>query len=110
MTPEKVFPVFFVSWMVLGVGLFIFYQTGRLETKRRAHPWIVIGVGVLFLAFASAMQPTWSMLLFAAPAVAVITALNTKLIKFCPKCGSTLYGRFIPIRFCYKCGASLTPE
>jgi hypothetical protein len=104
---EKVFPIFFVTWIALGIGSALFYAKAGLETKRRWHPRLVIGTGALFFAFALTMQPNLATLLFAAPAVALIIILNWKLTKFCPKCGRTAYARLSPNRFCQRCGAAL---
>ena len=107
---EALFPFFFAVWIALGIGTSIFYLRAGFETKRRWHPRIVIGVGILFLAFALTTKPDLKMLLFAGPAIALITILNWKRTKFCPQCGRTAYAQFRPNYFCQTCGAALDVE
>jgi hypothetical protein len=61
--------------------------------------------GLLFAGF------TWLMggpILFIGPAVAVITLLNLRLVKFCDRCERTIdASNFSVARFCPRCGAEL---
>ena len=48
MNVEKLFPIFFAIWAVLGIGTTLFYAKAGVEAKRRWHPWLMIGAGALF--------------------------------------------------------------
>lgn len=110
MKPEDGFPVFFVLWIVLCIVVWTFYWKGSLDTKRRWHPRILIGTALLFLAFVATTMPF--ALPLAVPAVAGITFLNFKMIKFCSACEATLVRNppWSVMRFCIKCGAALDPK
>lgn len=87
----RVFTIFMGTWVVLGIAGMLFYWKAPLETKRRWHPWFVAGTGVLFVGFVYAMFREPFVLLIMVPPVILIQFLNYKFIKFCPKCGATLY-------------------
>lgn len=107
MKPEAAFPIFFFLWIPLCLAVWSFYWKGSLEAKRRWHPRIIFGVAVVFLGFIATVMPF--ALPMAVPAVAVISFLNFKNIKFCPACGRTLMQNppWAAINFCPKCGADL---
>lgn len=107
MRAEAAFPIFFIAWGCVCLAVWMFYWKGSLEAKRRWHPRIVIGAGVLFLGFIAISMPV--ALTLAVPSVALITFLNLKFIRFCPACGVTLVQNppWSAPRFCSKCGASL---
>ena len=107
MNVEKLFSIFFAIWAVLGIGTTLFYAKAGVEAKRRWHPWLMIGAGALFLVFVFVMQMDLKTVLFAGPAVALITILNWKRTKFCPQCGRTSYAQLRPNLFCQSCGAAL---
>jgi hypothetical protein len=91
MAPDRIFSVFFGTWIILGIATSIFYWKGSLEAKRRWHPWIVLVSGVLFVGFAYAVFGNSPALLLVVPATVLIQLLNYKFIKFCPSCSRTLH-------------------
>ena len=107
---RDIFPIFFVTWIVLGVvGFFLFYVSKNVQFKKRYFPWYTILVGVLFISFSLGMGFPLEMLYFEVPAVALITCLNIKSTKFCGNCGRTIINRmwFNKVEYCAKCGAKL---
>ncbi len=100
------FAIFWISWVILGAGSWIFYSKASYETKKNAHPFIVIGMGIIFVAFAGWATHTnlpWYFVLF----LALILYLNIRNTQFCPQCNATIYGRFTRSDFCPKCGTQL---
>jgi len=101
------FAVFFACWVLLGIGCWIFYATADYQTKKSAHPVLMIATGILFIGFAEWLMRghlPWFVIIV----VAFITFLNIRSIEFCPRCNATLYRRgFWRSRFCYRCGAEL---
>jgi len=56
MSPDEIFPIFFGTWVVLGIISFaIFFLGKNAQLKRKLWPPFVIGTGVLFIAFSYAM-------------------------------------------------------
>ena len=110
MAPKMIFPIFMGTWIVLAVLGALLYRKGDLATKRKWHPRMVIGTGVLFVAFAYAMFPNALTLLIFVPLTTLIQYMNYRFTRFCPSCGKTVrqnppWGR---MEFCPKCGAKLT--
>jgi hypothetical protein len=106
----QVFPIFAVTWVILGVGSFIFFSYNKnAALKRKAWPIMVIGAGALFLTFGWLMGFRGQPMYFMAPFVLLITALNLKGTKFCDSCGKTIMARspFTSTRFCPDCGTEL---
>ena len=102
------FAIVLVCWIILGIGSWIFYATATYETKKSAHPFVMIGPGIAFLGFTR-----WTLHgnvgWFALLPVALITFLNIRNIKFCPRCSATHYAQdFSHPKFCSKCGADLS--
>ena len=99
--------IFFATWAVLCVAVWSFYWKGTLAAKRRWHPRIIIGVGVVFLGFIAITMPP--ALVMAVPSVILISILNLKMTKFCGACAATLVQNppWTKMRFCPKCGTSL---
>jgi hypothetical protein len=109
---ERIFPIFFGVWVVLGIfSSAFFFLNKNAVLKRKVHPPFVIGVGVLFLTFGWLMgipdQPFFFCVMV--PAVVVITFLNIRNTRFCNSCGRTVFTQnpFAPPKFCSKCGAGL---
>ena len=101
------FAMFFVSWIGLGICIAIFYKRAAYRPKKAAHPFIVIGVGVVFFAFAEWVMAGKVPLLFVL-AIALITFLNIRNTQFCPRCNATIYRHgFSRPSFCSKCGGPL---
>lgn len=104
------FAIFFVVWILLGIGSWLFYRTASYETKKFSHPFMVIAFGIIFAGFVE-----WSsdgkVPLFFLAAIVLITVLNIRNIRFCPRCNATLYNQgFSRPRFCSKCGANLDDD
>jgi ribosomal protein S27AE len=97
---------FFVFWILLGIGSTAFYYTAPYETKKLWHPFLTIGSGALFLAFIE-FATNGELPVFFVLFLALITFLNVRNTRFCPKCNKTLYGRWSRDKFCPKCGADL---
>ena len=102
---NKPFTIFIVCWILLCVGFVIFYTQASYQAKKSAHPFITVGTGILFLGFAEWLTNAKLPWLFPL-AVVVITILNLRNIRFCPRCNATLRGFSRP-RFCSKCGTDL---
>lgn len=94
-------------WVFLGIASWLFYNKASYQTKKSAHPLIVIGSGAAFVGFAewiSQGKLPW----FFVVAVVVIIFLNIRNIQFCPRCNATIYMYgFSRPDFCPKCGAKL---
>jgi hypothetical protein len=109
---DRVFPIFFGVWVVLGiVSAAFFFFNNDAALKRKIHPPFVIGVGILFLSFVVLMgfPPDAFFFLVVVPAVILISYLNLRNTKFCSSCGKTLISQnpFMQPKFCSKCGANL---
>ncbi len=107
MAPEQIFPIFLGTWIVLALAASLLYQKADLETKRRWHPRMIVGVGVLFVAFAYSMFPSPRTILFLAPITALIQYVNYRFTRFCPSCGKTLKPTSYRMEFCPRCGTRL---
>jgi len=108
--PATVFPFFLATWAALAVASFVFFQFNRnAALKRKLWPVFTIGIAILFIAFAWLMGLRDRGLYFIVPAVALITWLNIRFMKFCDACGRTLYPHppFIRYEFCPSCGGKL---
>jgi len=104
------FIVFFVSWILLGIAAAIFDHTASYRTKKFWHPYITIGMGAIFVGFAELMSHGQFPIFFIFW-IALITFLNLRNVRFCPKCNKTASGRsWSRVKFCTKCGANLDEE
>lgn len=110
MTEGERFFVFFGVWIALGIASVVLLLRGSPEIKRQWFPRITIFAGVLFVAFIYWIAPVLEVLYLAIPAVALITYLNLKIMKFCPRCGAyyQTLGRLYRVNFCHKCGFALS--
>lgn len=109
-TVPTFFLAFFVCWVLFGIGSWIFYAKASYETKKKWHPFIGVGTGLAFLAFAEWITNGYLPWFFVL-AVVLIIFLTIRNTQFCPRCGATLYSRgFARSRFCAKCGADLQGE
>ena len=101
------FAVFFACWIILGIASFVFYAKASYQTKKAAHPFIMIGTGIAFFGFAEWVirgKMPW----FFALLIVLIIFLNIRNTQFCPRCNATLYAHgYSRPQFCYKCGAKL---
>jgi hypothetical protein len=110
MTEQDRFFVFFGVWMMLSVANGLFLWRGSVEAKRTWFPRLAILAGILFVAFAYWVAPYPPILSVLVPATALITLLNLKGTKFCPRCGAyhCSFGPFYKVSFCRKCGTELS--
>ena len=109
-SPDQIFPIFFGVWVVLGLISVAFFFLGRnASLKRKVWPPLTIATAILFVGFVWAMGFPSHVFLILIPAVAIITFLNLRSVKFCDACGRTIMNQipFSPPRFCSKCGAKL---
>ncbi|WP_283132287.1 zinc ribbon domain-containing protein [Enterovibrio norvegicus] len=110
MSPDEIFPIFFGTWVILGIISFaIFFLGKNAELKRKLWPPFVIGTGVLFIGFIYAMGLQGQALYIMVLAVILITFLNLRSAKFCDACGKTIISQnfLIKPKFCSKCGEKL---
>lgn len=108
--PDKLFPIFFGVWAVLGLlSAGFFFLNRNASLKRKVWPPFNIFTGLLFIGFIWAMGFPAHVLYIAVPAVALITLLNLRAMQFCGSCGATLMNQNPLSRpaFCSKCGAKL---
>ena len=100
------FVTFFVCWIALSIAVLIFYNKANYATKKAVHPFVAIGIGLLFLAFWEWVlrgHLPWIFIVL----VAVVMLLNLRNTQFCQQCNATLRGRFSRVSFCPKCGAHM---
>jgi hypothetical protein len=100
--------LFLAAWAVLAavsIGFLFRWDAGR---KRKFFPILLVGSGVIFIAFVLATGPIGAKIMVV-PAVGLIMLLNFRTIKFCGNCNATVNSRnpFVPYKFCPKCGAPL---
>ncbi len=104
------FLVFFATWVLLGIaGFYLFYLGNDVAFKRKWFPrWIAL-IGVLFVLFIALTGFPMQMLLFAIPAILLISFVNIRQTRFCSSCGRMLWDStpFSRPDFCSKCGAKL---
>ena len=104
------FVVFLVSWILLVIASWMFYAKASYQTKKSAHPFLIVAFTFIFLGFTEWMMHGNVPLFFVA-AVIVIMFLNYRLTRFCPRCGATIYSRgLMRSNFCPKCGAPLQQD
>ena len=109
-TPANVFPVFFVFWIALAAGGFLFFVFNKdVALKKRVFPRLVIGAGAVFGLVIFIAAPSPVALLFA-PFIALITWLNIRMTRFCAACGKMLINHqwWLRMAFCPYCGAKLS--
>jgi hypothetical protein len=102
---------FVVTWVIMAVFSFAFFQFNRnAALKKRVFP-IAVGVtSVLFMAFIAWMTKLQSPLVFVMlGAVVLIAVINIRTTKFCESCGRTLIKQplFSKTKYCPKCGAEM---
>jgi hypothetical protein len=119
MKEDELFTVFSVVWVAIGLAQWLFFRRLNVVDRRKWHPRLVIGTGVLFAAFAMSVplltDTVWptpnmgiSFVVFVLAGVTFIAWLNIKLTKFCDSCSATLFPTWWQkYEFCPKCGARL---
>jgi hypothetical protein len=110
--PPPEFAAFMVSWVLLGLGSFLFFHFNRnAALKRRVWPVFGIATGLIFasVVYFSVGRQQPKVLLLMVPALILISFLNLRTTRFCDACGRTLYRQplFSRTQFCPHCGAEL---
>ena len=94
-------------WSILAAAIGIFYWRGKLQVKRRWHPWIAFGAGGLFVIFVGFITEWRTALIVLWPAL-LISFLNWRLTQFCNSCGTPVFAHaLMKVSLCPKCGARL---
>jgi len=103
---------FIITWVLLGLGSFLFFHFNRnAALKRRVWKISVIAVGFIFTGFVYLIlghqEPQVMYILV--PVVILISLLNIRMTRFCDSCGKTVYRHpFLSrARFCSHCGIEL---
>ncbi len=103
-----------VLWFVIVISnsLFIFINRDA-RLKRRVYPWMIVGDGLVFMAFIFWLERFRMTPLYALNVLvttAVITFYNIMAAVFCDSCGRTFIRiwPFQRIRHCPKCAAPIT--
>lgn len=109
---DPLITTFLIVWAILaGVGTYLFQFNRNAARKRRLFPWYVSLAGGLMLIFTTAiMGARWQILVFAVPAIVLITYLNIRGTQFCPRCGRTINNAGLTMTrraYCPYCGAPL---
>ena len=80
---------FLCLWILLGIAVAIFDHRASYRTKKFWHPYITIGTGAIFLGFVELMFHG-QLPIFFIFWIALITFLNLRNVRFCPKCNRRL--------------------
>jgi hypothetical protein len=77
--------------------------------KRKVFAWETVIAGVIFSGFLVVSMRGDPIVLVGIAMVALITALNLALTRFCPRCAAWNYNWtwVLPMRYCRRCGADL---
>ena len=74
-----------------GWGLWATYLDKNIARKNRSIPAFIVGVGIVFLVSILLITGDLNILIFAIPAVALITFLNLRQFRVCSACGKTIH-------------------
>lgn len=105
---------FFLFLLVLGVTSiwnYFYFRRKSPAVKQKWLPLQAIGGAVFFVVFMLVAGFPLRMLLFAVPALSLITYLNLRFTKVCPNCGRTIYNNrwwLQPIEHCPYCGIKIS--
>jgi hypothetical protein len=105
---HEIFPLFFIVWLLLGIGGAIFFYGSRdAALKRRLFPFFIVFTSALFIGFLFYIQGRIPVVL--AIAVLAIGFFNLKATRFCDACGQMVISRmpFASPKYCQRCGAEL---
>ena len=103
---------FMAVWVALALGSWLWMRSRSTAAEKRLwHRRLTITAGVIFGGFMMATMVSWHQyfgLLFALPAVVLISYLNLNNTFFCDACGKmtqrTDWWSREPAHFCPKCG------
>jgi hypothetical protein len=105
-------PAFVIFWILLSVASFCFFHFHRgAKLKRRIWPILIIGTALLFVAFSFYFLGSHlEMLVLVIPAVALVSFINLRKVRFCDSCGRTLYQQpiFRAASTCPCCGKPIS--
>ena len=107
---NAIIKIFFATWVVLALAMLLVHLRASTRVKVKTYRYGPIVIGLLFLSFICLIDR--KDFYFAIPAVALITWLNIKTIKFCPACGRMNRSpTMFPVpRHCVHCGAEIEPH
>jgi hypothetical protein len=107
---QDIFSTSTVLWVALvAAGIYLFYVSKDVRFKRRYLPRYIVLIGALCIYSTVRAGFPLEMMYFIVPAVALVTFLNIRALKFCDSCGRTIVNRtvFTETEYCPKCGAKL---
>jgi hypothetical protein len=107
---ETIFVILMGLFVILGIaGSGAFFLGKNTAFKKKYFPWYVISIGVLFGLSMIVTGMDFIGLIIFIPAIAFITYINLRTIKFCDSCGKTIVNRawFSKVNYCSNCGAKL---
>ncbi|WP_108124649.1 hypothetical protein [Saccharospirillum mangrovi] len=110
MSSDVVFPIFIGTWIVLGgISTAIFIVGKNAQLKRKFWPPFIIGTGLLLIGFVYAMGIAGQAFYMMVTAVALVTILNLRSMKFCDACGRAVMNQNLLVKaeYCSKCGEKL---
>jgi hypothetical protein len=111
--PNRVFPIFIATWIILGISSFVFFYLGKNgRLKRRLWPVNVVFVGILFVVFVSLMKLPREMYIMLIPSIFLISVMNMFMVKFCLSCGHMvmIQNPFKRPNKCSKCNSELNKK
>ena len=100
--------IFTGIWIALGIGSIAFAMTAPARLRIKMQPVLTVIIGAAFLSFLYLTSGNKGVG-FAVLPVLLITYLNIKTVKICPKCGTTNRNPYMfPVPdYCSKCGSRL---
>src|SRR5438105_14328021 len=87
MRPDDLFLIFAAVWIALGIGLWVFSRRASYQLKKQWHLVLVAGAALCFMSFAYALSQRTQVLYIAVPAAALISFLNDRFTRICPRSG-----------------------
>lgn len=106
------FQIFFIVWIILGLSVFAFYTfNNNYALKRKLHPIIMILIAIIFLSYTYMYFTVKNQRYILIPFIGLITYMNIKMVRFCDKCGKTIYKNMgHKDGFCPRCGEKIMWE
>jgi hypothetical protein len=105
------FFILLIIWTVIGSGISTYFALSRnIRAKKKLYPALMAVFGICALWFCWYIgAPPALVVLAIAPFIAATTAYQIWRVRFCGKCGSTVYNQMVFSRpeFCMKCGCDL---